>query len=168
MESNVADLQRLNAQLVSDDVCMLREQLDQLKAEMDLKEKLLEETMTAEKTTLDRELSRMKANNAALAMEVQEGRQQLETTIADTALLSDEVLSKTQQLKQYKKQLESYKNKLEEMTTRLHIYEEQIKRMEEDHRHHVCSIQGLSVQRVCCRQIIIPTMCKAMYYKNKT
>ena len=75
--------------------------------------------MTTEKAVIDSELSRMKANRAALAMEVQEGRQQLETIIADISQFSDEVLAKTQQVKQYKKQTDSYKARLEETNARL-------------------------------------------------
>ena len=77
------------------------------------------EIMAAQKSNIDNELSHTKANNAALAMEVQEGRQQLEATIADTSRLSDEVLAKTQQVRQYKKQTDSYKAKLEETAARL-------------------------------------------------
>ena len=77
------------------------------------------EIMATQKEDIDNELSRTKAKNAALAMEVQEGRQQLETTIADTSRLSDEVLAKTQQVRQYKKQTDSYKAKLEETAARL-------------------------------------------------
>ena len=103
------------------------------------------ESMATQKE--DNELSHTKANYAALAMEVQEGRQRLDSTIADSSRLSDEVLAKTQQVRQYKKQTDSYKAQLEETTARLQEalrelqnFQEQNTRLEEDYQNQVCFV----------------------------
>ena len=133
--------------------------------QFNLKEKQLE-IMASEKSNLEEQTGRMRAHCTAVQLELEDSRQQLETAIKDTGTLSDEVLAKTQQVKQYKKQTDGYKARLEETTVKLEEttirlqeatarqqdttarlqeaqrelqhFQEQINRMEEDHQHQVC------------------------------
>ena len=68
---------------------------------------------------MNQELSKTKANDDRRAIELQDSRQRLETSLLDTARLHDEVLAKTAQVKQYKKQTDSFKLKVEEANERL-------------------------------------------------
>ena len=133
-------------QLVAVEKCSLEEQLATVNKELKLREKQLE-IMATEKANIDNELSRMKADSELAAVEVREGPQQLETTIVDTARLTDEVLAKTQQVKQHKKQTDCYKARLEETSARLEQsqrklqhFQDQNKKIEEDHQNQVCSV----------------------------
>ncbi len=67
----------------------------------------------------EEELTHAKQNRDILAAELQDAREKLDTAIADTANLSDEVMAKTVQVKQYNKQTESYKAKVEETNAEL-------------------------------------------------
>ena len=96
----------------------LKEQFEHVESQFKLKEKQLE-IMAFEKCNLEEQTGRMRAHCTAVQLELEDSRQQLETTITDTSRLSDEVLAKTQQVRQYKKQTDSYKAKLEETAARL-------------------------------------------------
>ena len=82
--------------------------------------------VAVEKLSLEEQLAKVNA-------EFKLKEKQLETTIADKSRLSDEVLAKTQQVRQYRKQIDSY-------TRELQNFREQNTKMEEDHLHHVCSV----------------------------
>ena len=96
----------------------LEEQFEHVESQFKLKEKQLE-IMASENCNLEEQTGRMRAHCTAVQLELEDSRQQLDETIADTSRLSDEVLAKTQQVRQYKKQTDSYKAKLEETAARL-------------------------------------------------
>ena len=54
-----------------------------------------------------------------------EDREKLEETIADTSRMSDEILSKTQQVKQYKEQADSLQDQLQKVKQKLKLERQQ-------------------------------------------
>ena len=108
----------------------LTEQLDKTVKEFKLKEKQLEIAKTEKSLLkeqvdkLDKDIAQVKTHNNKMGVELQEARERLETSEADTARLHDEVLAKTAQVKQYKKQTDSYKLKIEEAQTEKMIMHE--------------------------------------------
>ncbi len=87
-----------------------------------LKEKELEIAACekeAIKQELERQVTKAKETSSRLSVELQKAHEKLETAIADTVNLHNEVLAKTVQVKQYNKQTESFKAKVEEANTKL-------------------------------------------------
>ena len=145
------------AQIVAAQNLSLDDQLEKTKIELKAKEKnleimaaekqLLEENLRIEKdynTALNQELSKTKANGDRIANGLQDSRQRLETSVADTEHLHDEVLAKTAQVMQYTKQTDSFKLKLEEANDRLVKTQKELQRcqalirtMEEDQQDQV-------------------------------
>ena len=96
----------------------------------------------------EQELSHTKQSGNRIAEELQDARQRLEVSLADSAKLHDEVMAKTAQVKQYKKQTDSFKAKVEEANTKLlktqqelQRCQELIKTMEEDNQYQVFIVQ---------------------------
>ena len=92
----------------------------------------------------EQELSHTKQNGNRKAEELQDARQGLEVSLADSAKLRDEVMAKTAQVKQYKKQTDSFKAKVEEANTKLLKTQQELQRrleliktMEEDNQYQV-------------------------------
>ncbi len=113
-----AAVDRLNA-VANAEKCKLQEKLDEM---LKLQEKQLEIAASEKlfmKEELEREIAQAKATSGRLGMELQDTRERLDTAIADTANLSDEVMAKTVQVKQYNKQTESYRTKVEETNSEL-------------------------------------------------
>ena len=90
-QSEAKRLQAENYQIV--------EKFDAIQLELVKHKDLLEHTRAQQKET---------------QVQLHESHQRLEKNIADTAKLHDEVLAKTQQVKQYKKQADGYKARLEQ------------------------------------------------------
>ena len=121
----------------------------------------LHEVSASEKHNLKQELNETiekykKERNALLsqhhALEVQrqldhaqwmEDREKLEGTIADTSRMADEILSKTQQDKQYKEQADSLQDQLQKVKQELErkqaYFQEMLLRKDEQHKEEVNS-----------------------------
>ncbi len=67
----------------------------------------------------EQELSHTKQTGNRIATELQDARQRLDVSLADTECLHDEIMAKTAQVKQYKKQTDSFKARVEEANTKL-------------------------------------------------
>ncbi len=80
---------------------------------------------------IKQELSHTKQNCSRTATELQDARQRLKVSLADTECLHDEVMSKTAQVKQYKKQTDSFKAKMEEANTKLLKTQQELQRCQE-------------------------------------
>ncbi len=85
-----------------------------------------------------------KREKQAVIAKLQDARQRLEVSLADSAKLHDEVMAKTAQVKQYKKQTDSFKAKVEEANTKLLKTQQELQRrleliktMEEDNQYQV-------------------------------
>ncbi len=89
----------------------------------------------------EEELTHAKRNRDRLAAELQDAYERLDTAIADTANLSDEVMAKTAQVKQYNKQTESYKAKVEETNSELQQTQHELQQ-----RHRETDSMELSYQ----------------------
>ncbi len=89
----------------------------------------------------EQELSHTKQNCDRIATELQDARQTLEVSLADTERLHDEVIAKTAEVKQYKKQTDSFREeantKLLKTQQELQHCQEVIKTMEEDNQYQV-------------------------------
>lgn len=126
------ELEKVNAQHQEDSKIATTENKELLdrNERLEARYKELEDqfvTVSSEKSASDKSLDTTKEQLAYLRMENQENRTQLETTIADTSRLSDEVLAKTQEMEQFKKRSESYKTKFKESLSRLEERETELK-----------------------------------------
>ena len=79
----------------------------------------------------EQELSHTKQKHDRIAIELQDARQRLEVSLADTEHLHDEVMAKTAQVKQYKKQTDSFKAKVEDAHTKLLNTQQELQRCQE-------------------------------------
>ncbi len=80
----------------------------------------------------EEELTHAKQHCDTLAAELQDAYERLDTAIADTANLSDEVMAKTVQVKQYHKRTESYKAKVEEANSKLQQIQQELQRTQQE------------------------------------
>ena len=132
--------------ILRDDAAKQQSEL-QDKAQIVAEKQLLDKYLKIEKdhnAELNQELYKTKANSDRIANELRDCHQRLETSLADTARLHDEVLAKTAQVKQYKKQTDSFKLKVEESNDRLVKTQKELERcqafmrtMEEDQQDQV-------------------------------
>ncbi len=100
--------------------CSLEECVRELENEKMKKEKLHELT-ASEKRDLKEKLEERESTIAAMEIRLKdvhskwiETKEQLDGAIADTSRLTDETLSKTQQVKQFKKQSDTYRDQLQQ------------------------------------------------------
>ena len=109
------DMELLRAQICSLEDCVREFENEKMK-----KEKLHELT-ASEKRDLKEKLKERESTIAAMEMRFKdvhskwiETKEQLDGAIADTSRLTDETLSKTQQVKQFKKQSDTYRDQLQQ------------------------------------------------------
>ena len=126
----------------------LNEQLDSVTQDRDSKQEKLE-VLANEKSLVDDQLTDERNHTAALAQDLVAKEQELSHTkqtgnriaeelqdarqvsLADTAKLHDEIMTKTGQVKQYKKQTDSFKAKVEEANTNLLRTQQELQRCQE-------------------------------------
>ena len=98
---------------------------------------------------LQEEYRQVVAQQKETQIQLDESHQRLEKNIADTAKLHDEVLAKTQQVKQYKKQADNYKAKLEQNRAGIGQYQSQL----EEFRLHAQQREEVSLEWTHCLYI---------------
>ena len=81
----------------------------------------LRETLS-ERNKAQTELTEVKQQLGTVCADLSEAKQQLEREREDKAALADESLSKTQQVKQYKKQVDSFRAQLQKSNTKIDEY----------------------------------------------
>ena len=137
------------------------EQVAKLDDDIKKKEKLHEITASEKRDTEERlqkithefkqERDKLLTQVHKVDVQRQRNHDELEVAIADTARLSDEVLSKTQQVKQYKKQADGYKAqadgfkaqlqeermKIQELEQKLRYLQETLHNQDEEHKEEV-------------------------------
>ena len=96
----------------------LDEKIDVLDTKLHVKEKNLELTMQ-EKAALEERLERVEAQRVGLHHDKVDLQKQLEGAINDTANLSDELMAKNQQVKQFRKKVEEFRGHLNETRAEL-------------------------------------------------
>ena len=96
----------------------LDEKIEVLDTKLHVKEKNLELTMQ-EKAALEERLERVEAQRVGLHHDKVDLQKQLEGAIKDTANLSDELMAKNQQVKQFRKKVEEFRGHLNETRTEL-------------------------------------------------
>ncbi len=135
---------RHEAPLITAEKLSLQEQLEETTRAFTLKEKQLE-IAANEKAAMTNEIAQAKATSNRMGVQLQAARERLDTAIANTANLHDEVMAKTAQVKQYKKQADSFRANVEKANTKLlktqrelQRHRELIKTIEEDIQYQVC------------------------------
>ena len=96
----------------------LDEKIEVLDTKLHVKEKILELTMQ-EKATLEECLERVEAQRVGLHHDKVDLQKQLDGAIKDTANLSDELMAKNQQVKQFWKMVEEFRGYLNETRAEL-------------------------------------------------
>ena len=141
--------ENLDIQLSLENVAKMSavEQVAKLDDDIKKKEKLHEITASEKRDTEERlqkithefKQERDKLLRQVHKVDVQRQRNhyELEVAIADTARLSDEVLSKTQQVNQYKKQAETSKVQLQEERMKVQYLQETLHNLNEEHKEEV-------------------------------
>ena len=144
----VAKLSAMEQVAKLDDNIKKKEKLHEITA---LEKREIEEKVRKFTQEFKQERDKLLTQMHKVDVQRQRNHDELEVAIADTARLSDEVLSKTQQVKQYKKQADGYKvqadgfktqlqeerMKIQELEQRLHYLQESLHNQNEEHKEEV-------------------------------
>ncbi len=151
------DMEVLRAQ-----ICSLEDCVSELQNEKMKKEKLRELT-ASEKHDLKEKLEERESTIATMEMRLKDvhskwiqTKEQLDGAISDTSRLTDETLSKTQQVKQFKKQSDTYRDQLQQERVQFQslIKEEMAKMQHQIQEERVSMQHQIQEERVSMQQQI--------------